>query len=343
MLRSSRPVRAAKLLYDLNLMESIFPLQAIKGDIDADYYKRGVQLLSTTHSYLSCNVKNPPGWCKSKSYSMNRNDDTALINDEETRRLLWYACLFHPYMVGHRMFATDSESLDDGKQQKKRRKGKKSTQSPIYSLLSDELMRPLRDAQSIETIQQCARMFSDLVMNEGGWDSVSVLVSGVQILPDDERVISDEDVNNDPLLNNAMTFRLKCAKILSKCKNLWRAALVLSLCYELHASIGSAVDVSSTMENDTDENTESYDQKVDIISQYNAFGLSIMQLNLIGIWNMKPIIDGDELKKSVLTELPRGPLFRNVLDRQWEYMVQHPGCNADMVHKYLQNEFKEYV
>ena len=342
MLRSSRPVRAAKLLYELNLMASIFPLKMINGRLDIDYHKRGVQLLATTHSYLSCNVKKPPGWCKCKSHASN-NDDTALINDEETRRLLWYACLFHPYMIDHSNTDIESNNINETDNKKKQRKGKKSTQSPIYSLLVDELKRPLRDAQGIETIQQCARMFSDLVMNEGGWDSVSVLVSGVKILPDDVRVISDEDLKADPLLYNAMTFRLKCARILSKCKNLWRAALVLSLCYELHACIDSVVDVKSTMAHADNMNDNSNDQKIDIISQYNAFGLSIMQLNLIGIWNMKPLIDGDELTKSVLVNLPRGPLFRDVLDLQWEYMVQHPGCNAEMVKQYLQNEFEKYV
>lgn len=342
MLRSSRPVRAAKLLYDLNLMNCVFPLKEVndRNGNKVDHYQRGVQLLATVHSYLISNTMKPPVWCKNGKHI----DDLTLTDDEETRRLLWYASLFHPYMSDYVCTEKEENCPPGETQQKKQRKGKKSTQSPIYSLLLDELKRPSRDAQSVEIIQQCARQFSELVMNEGGWDSVGVLVSGVKITPNDSKVITDEDLRNDPLAENAMNFRLKTGRILAKCKNLWRAALVLSLCYELHSCTNTAVDMYSTMEKmKTKGVSNSYDHKVEILSQYNAFGMSIVQLNLIGIWNMKLLLDGDEIKSKVLPNLPRGPLFRNVMDKQWDYMVRHPCCNSEMVQNYLREEFYEYI
>lgn len=331
MLRSSRPVCAGKMLYELNLMSCVFPLKDIPGVEGKDfncYYRNGVQLLATTHSYLCSNVKHPPGWCK-----LANDADILLTNDEETRRLLWYACLFHPYMVAYseHVASQADEVVPVVSSKKKQRKGKKSTQSPLFTLLLDELKRPSKDAQNVETIQECAIKFSDLVMNEGGWEGVNVLVSGVKVLPNDKNIVKDEDIENDVLLQNAMEFRLKCFRILKRCKNLWRASLVLSLCHELRRC--------------SDDPGEEiiFERKVDVLSQYNAFALSLLRLNLIGIWNMKLLIDGDKIKANVLPNLPRGPLFRDVMDKQGDYMVRHPGCTVEMVENHLRNEFSQYV
>jgi len=360
MLRSSRPVCAAKLLCGLDLMECVFPLEPVDGrgtTATLAYYDEGVRLLSTTHAYLIQNAKRPPVWCSGdKGNDKNEISDEAsqiteetpdikLTQDEEARRLLWYACLFYPYVTAYwdREQALNIGSEPQEIHSKKKRKAKKSKQSPLHKLMLDELKRSAKDAQQVEMIQQSARLFGKLVTRGGGQKGIKVLLSGVKVAAIDGIVAPGMD-KDDPVLSQIMDFRLKCARVLVKCKHLWRAAFVLSLCTELQRVDDAQTQIEQTYDADemhADDITA--DQNAEVFSQFNAFATSLLDLNLIGIWNMKPALNGDEIASRVLTNLPKGPIFRDVMDRQWEYMVQHPSCPVEEVEDYLRGEFSDYV
>ncbi len=80
-----------------------------------------------------------------------------------------------------------------------------------------------------------------------------------------------------------------------------------------------------------------------ILANYDAFAAAIMHLGLIGIWNQEPLVNGDEIKKSVLPNIPKGPVFREVMDKQTEWMITHPGGTKENLINHLREEFPDYV
>ena len=80
-----------------------------------------------------------------------------------------------------------------------------------------------------------------------------------------------------------------------------------------------------------------------IVAQYDAFAASLLQLGLIGIWDQKPIIDGDELKRAVLKKLPYGPVFRQVMNEQIEWMTLHPGGSKSALIFHIKSKFPDHI
>lgn len=61
----------------------------------------------------------------------------------------------------------------------------------------------------------------------------------------------------------------------------------------------------------------------------------------MGIWSQQPLIDGQEMK-SVLSNIPKGPIFRVIMDEQEDWMVTHPGGSKDALIDHIQKVFSEY-
>ena len=81
-----------------------------------------------------------------------------------------------------------------------------------------------------------------------------------------------------------------------------------------------------------------------IIAQYDAFAASLLKLGLIGIWDQKPIINGDEMRKShILPNIPRGPIFREIMAEQEKWMTLHPGGSIEYLIQYMRNKYPEYT
>ena len=80
-----------------------------------------------------------------------------------------------------------------------------------------------------------------------------------------------------------------------------------------------------------------------VIEQYDAFAASLLRLGMIGIWSQKPLIDGVEMKKTVLPGIPKGPIFRDVMAEQISWMTKHPGCSKDALAKHLMKAFPDFV
>jgi tRNA nucleotidyltransferase (CCA-adding enzyme) len=241
MLRSPDPVGAMRLLINLNLIETVFPIHTVlpkefPGGVFI--FTNGLNLLSTTFDYLLENKANPPIWCKSREpLTTHGFVETTLLEDEEARRLLWYAAFLKPLM--------DYSSLLDETRQNPNR-GRKQNRSVICKLLVDHLKRPSRDAESIEKIMKAADDFSQLIESGCDLSAQSVLLSGIRIHNDPDSVtdsprlsckmgnmVVDSEDESDPLWQHAMEFRLLTSQVLHRVGPLWRAALVLSLIEQL--------------------------------------------------------------------------------------------------------------
>lgn len=241
MLRSPDPVGAMRLLINLNLVDTVFPLQRCLPNHELDteaVFSRGVDLMSTTHDHLSdCKVK-PPLWCEKKrcqSSLTNGVEEVSLVEDEEARRLLWYASFLKPFMDYFR-------SVVDHGAKRSRRQGKKANRSVICSLLVDELKRPIRDAEAVGKIMQAADDFTKLINSGCDLSAMSVLLSGIQVAydKDEERfacfmnsIPVSSETEDDPVWEHAMELRLLTSNVLQRVGTLWRAALILSLSEQL--------------------------------------------------------------------------------------------------------------
>mmetsp|Transcript_34270 Transcript_34270/g.102716 ORF Transcript_34270/g.102716 Transcript_34270/m.102716 type:complete len:129 (+) Transcript_34270:3878-4264(+) len=79
------------------------------------------------------------------------------------------------------------------------------------------------------------------------------------------------------------------------------------------------------------------------VARYDAFAAALQQLGLIGIWSQRPLIDGVEMKSEVLRDIPKGPVFRDIMNEQERWMTTHPGGGRDALVKHMRETFPKFV
>jgi tRNA nucleotidyltransferase/poly(A) polymerase len=236
MLRSRDPVGAMRLLINLHLVRTVFPLESCftEAMVDDAVFHKGLELLSTSHEHLSdCRVF-PPTWCQPKgTYTTHGVNELTLSEDENARRFLWYASFLKPLY-------DDANKMCDSKKSR-RQEGRKATKSTICKLLVDELKRPTREAEAVEKIMQGANDFTRLMTSGCDISAVSVLLGDIRVEDDTDSQDGSKlkcsmggrtvfsATEDDPLWLHAMELRLLCCKIVKKVGPLWRASLFLSL------------------------------------------------------------------------------------------------------------------
>lgn len=344
MLRSPDPVGAMRLLINLNLACTVFPVENCCNELDVDkgVFSKGLDLLAITHEHLiDCRLF-PPLWCQSKgTYTTHGTEELTLREDEEARRLLWYASFLKPL---------DDHAKNLVQIQKSKRQGKKANRSAISKLLVDNLKRPGRDAVSIEKIMQGANDFTNLMNTGSDLSAMSVLLSDIRVEDEDgcldgskfkcsmngKKVYSA--MEEDPVWKHAMLFRLQCSTILNKVGPLWRAALFLSLSEHMMEQFQD--DLEYAIEGDViDESHE--ELREGEIERYDVFAMAMQKIGVIGIWEEKPLLSGNEVK-NILPMIPKGPTFRDVMQEQERWMVLHPGASTDFLVKHLSEKFPDY-
>jgi tRNA nucleotidyltransferase/poly(A) polymerase len=352
MLRSPDPVGAMRLLINLKLIDTVFPVSTVIYNKHQTpiIFSEGLALLSTTHDYLVDCRLSPPLWCQKKRTAYG-TVELRLTEDEQARRFLWYASFLKPLWDYSKH---KSQSIAS------KRDGKKGSRSEVGRVLVDELKRPIRDAESIEKIMKAADDFTQLM--DAGCDisATMILLSDVRITHhavdgaddddavdgtvDDTLVCSmqgrpvDSVTEEDPVWELAMEFRLLCSKVLQRVGPLWRAALFLSTAEQL-ASLEDGLEYS--IEGDTVDESRG-ERRRGVIERFDVFAAALQQTSLIGIWNGKPLLDGERIKK-VLPRIPKGPAFREVMDEQVNWMTTHPGAEADTLSSHLRECFPDYA
>ena len=333
MLRSPDPVGAMRLLINLNLVDTVFPLSKLMPSSDsAELFADGVKLLQIAHDHLADCKVSPPLWCRyhKTAYGVT---ETRLTKDEEARRLLWYAAFLKP------MF--DQYNLTK-KQEKvpKRQQTKKANRSALINLMVDELKRPNRDAEAIERILNASNDFTGLIatgidvsatmtlLSDISVDGTSCYMNGRQV---------DSVTEEDPVWLHAMEFRYVCAKIILRVGPLWRAAMTLSIAEQLK----ELETTDYVIEGDVMDEAQS-EERLGVIQRFDAFATAIQRMSLIGIWNQNPLMDGGNIKK-ILPNIPKGPVFREVMDEQQAWMITHPCGSRDALEVHLRRTFPDFV
>ena len=279
MLRGRDPVGAMGLLVDLGLVDTVFPHPCVEGMSPSSsaagaHYRDGLALLDATHDRLRDNSANPPHWCDAtralRAGAVNGvgvDETLVLMDDEDARRLLWYAAFLKP--LRDRAYASSSSSsvataneerddrdINDSEDSSSARKitSRKAKRSVVLDLLVDGLRRPIREAEAVEKIMAAADGFTRLVNIGGDVSALAVLLSGARVFHAvedigvemdgsgggggrifcsmDKRLV-DPSTEDDPVWKHAMEFRANCADVLCNIEQLWRAAFVLSMCEQL--------------------------------------------------------------------------------------------------------------
>lgn len=368
MLRSPDPVGAMRLLINLNLARTVFPMEKLLGAgkqtaYDDRFYEnifaKGLDLLSTNYDQFEGCKSYPPVWCNKAyqgSFTTHGSHDVYLYEDENALRYMWYASFLKPLCD-----FSSSRNNSNGKTNK--RVGRKSNRSVVSKLLINELKRPVRDAEAIEKIMNGANDFKKLLNGGGDFSAVSILLSDIRVYDDEDGAFVDGThcsssgeqtrklkctmvgkqvfaaTENDPVWQHAMEFRLACSKIMRKVGPLWRAALFLAM--SEHITEALCDDLDYVIEGDiVDQSQEGFRHRE--IERYDSVGTAIQRIGLVGIWDQKPLMDGVEIKK-VLPNIPKGPTFRDIMDEQEKWMTLHPCAGADILVRHLAQKFPEYA
>lgn len=346
MLRSPDPVGAMRLLVNLNLAKTVFPIDKFVDTEKVDLFERGLRLLSTNHDQLEESKLYVPVWCDKiykGSYTTHGVDDTPLIEDDDALRYMWYASFLKPFYDSS-LSASDTES--------KQKKTRKANRSVVCKLLVDELKRPSREAEAVEKIMKGANEFKRIMNRGGDFSAVSILMTDIRVY-DQKSGDSDEmkmkcsmngkqvftAIEKDPVWNHAMEFRLSCSKVIRKVGPLWRAALFLAMSEHIAEALEG--DLEYVIEGDVvDESQE--ELRLREIERYDSFATALQRIGLVGIWERKPLLDGGEIKK-VLPDIPNGPNFRDIMEEQERWLTLHPCAGPDILARHLAQSFPDYV
>jgi hypothetical protein len=345
-----------RLLVNLRLAETVFPISKYLGEPTASggVLLKCLDILSISHDHLADCRLSPPLWCLNKNpiYNGGGPNMMRLVDDDEGRRLLWYASFLKPLW--------DEWKRQDILCTTSKRSCKKANRSIISKLLVDDLKRPTRDAEAVEKIIKASNEFTQLVNSGCDISATMILLSDVRITaaaqisedPDEEENekplevlcsmgnrIVDSTNEEDPLWTHAMELRQLCSKVLQRVGPLWRASLVLSISEQL-ASVETG-GLEYAIEGDVVEESQG-EVRQGIIEQYDAFAAALHQLGLIGIWKEKPLLDGGSIKQ-ILPRIPKGPAFRDVMEEQTDWMVSHPGAPSAALRSHLISVFPEFA
>ncbi|VEU42615.1 unnamed protein product [Pseudo-nitzschia multistriata] len=351
MLRSPDPVGAMRLLINLKLAKTVFPIEKHVGDArdgeNGDLLERGLRLLSVTYDQLEESKLYTPVWCDKSyrgSYTTHGAEDVALIENVEALRYMWYASFLKPFY---------DHSLVPGAPDTKK-KTRKLNRSVVSKLLVDDLKRPTREAEAVEKIMKGANGFKALMDSGCDYSAMSILLSDIRV--HGETVINDGNdetklrcsmngqkvftaTENDPVWQHAMEFRLSCSKVIRKVGPLWRAALFLAMSEHITEALNG--DPEFVIEGDfVDESQEDLRQRE--IERYDTFATAMQRIGLVGIWGQKPLLDGGDVKK-VLPNVPHGPVFRDIMEEQEKWSTLHPCASADILARHLAQTFPDYV
>jgi tRNA nucleotidyltransferase/poly(A) polymerase len=374
MLRSPDPVGAIRLLINLKLIHCVFPvadyykdlivqhlatkeiphdkMERLIAHVTDNVFRSGLLLLSTAHDHLADCRWSPPVWCV---YQKRVYDaaEVRLIDDEEGRRLLWYASFLKPM---HDEFQRISAHKASSPKVSKRNNARH--RSIVNKMLVDQLKRPIRDAESIERIIVASDEISQLMNSGFDVSATMILLSEVCVSYKLENQENSDCMNvgrlycsmngrpvnseteDDPVWVHAMEFRSICSKVLLRIGSMWRASLFLSISEEL-VQLDQKDGIEYTIEGDVMHETQE-ERRQGVMERYDTFATALQQTGLIGIWNEKPMADGETVLR-ILPGIPKGPAFREVMDEQVDWMITHPGANMDALTKHLQAKFEVYA
>jgi hypothetical protein len=136
-------------------------------------------------------------------------------------------------------------------------------------------------------------------------------------------------------LNNKAVWpkRLEAGLILRRAGPLWRIALLLALTGDL----GTQHILDNVMRDRRDKEADDA-----VIGAYASMGKSIQALQLVAppVWELKPVVDGDAIAR-LLPLIPKGPLYKEILDEQMKFMLARRNCTPLEVTEYVLQKYSK--
>ncbi|CAH8384017.1 unnamed protein product [Eruca vesicaria subsp. sativa] len=200
-----------------------------------------------------------------------------LVNfSSEQRRLALYAALFLPF---RRMVYKEN---------------KEKLVSVVNYILKNSMKRKFKDAETVISIHRAAERFKSLILPLQLKNPVHLdkLDWGSEILE-----LCESISLNDPKVLATSKIRVLTGFLLRDIKDFWRVALLVSL----------------LLYKDDDGMNLDLDKKIEI---YLTIQDNIRELSLDNVWDIKPLMDGEEIIKEVQKEglvtakQDRGPIIR---------------------------------
>lgn len=133
--------------------------------------------------------------------------------------------------------------------------------------------------------------------------------------------------------------RLETGKAIRAAGPAWRSALQVALVMEL--APGRAAESYMRGFDEGGDVGLSGEMRV-LVEVYDAFQKRVEEMGLDGVWNVGPVVDGNELMK-LLPRLKRGPVIGKIMGEQIDWIISHPKDGADGVRKMLMEKYAEFA
>eukprot|EP00611_Tribonema_gayanum_P024905 TRINITY_DN5576_c0_g1_i1.p1 TRINITY_DN5576_c0_g1~~TRINITY_DN5576_c0_g1_i1.p1 ORF type:complete len:337 (-),score=162.36 TRINITY_DN5576_c0_g1_i1:237-1247(-) len=179
-------------------------------------------------------------------------------------------------------------------------------------IISDALKLRARDAEQVHRLHLSALEFQLLLRRTVGAPITDANCAAVQ--PD----------------------RVEAGLVLRRVGELWRMALLLALTGDL----GTQHILDSAVRDRADKEADEA-----IICAYASMGRALEGMGLVGetpVWELKPAIDGVGIGK-LLPGLPKGPVFKEILDDQIEWILRNPYGSEGEVKEHVMHKYAQYL
>uniref|UniRef100_A0A7S1TBR5 Poly A polymerase head domain-containing protein n=1 Tax=Compsopogon caeruleus TaxID=31354 RepID=A0A7S1TBR5_9RHOD len=132
--------------------------------------------------------------------------------------------------------------------------------------------------------------------------------------------------------------RLEIGQLIRKTGRYWKVAVETALVSEI-----GPIDSEQSYAQAGPPLLESFSEQDGIkIDVYERFMGLVDSLEMEGIWDLKPLLDGRRVL-DLLPGLPKGPAIGYVMDRQIEWQIVNPSGGEDDCKRWLTHEFRSYV
>lgn len=133
--------------------------------------------------------------------------------------------------------------------------------------------------------------------------------------------------------------RLRIAHVMKKSGgNVWRSALRIALIMELPV-VRPEESFAKVLDNSGGRIEFGEEAKV-AIKTYKQFKTKVEELCMEGVWDLKPVVNGNELGK-LLPGMEKGPMIGKIMKNQVGWMIQNPGKSKEDMIEWIKKSFPE--
>lgn len=333
---SADPTRGVGLLLVTKLVDTVFAMDAPSAD---SIYMEGYQLLFRTQTLASrIFSKNDVSVAigrRPEDDSTSTSSSPAAIAawDTERRRYLWYAAFLKPF---HDAFST-STSSSRRPEKKGGNKRQRRQESILNKLLVQQLGRPTRDVESIQSIIQGANDLQILLrrygyderknyhQNHGLFQEASMLTAAATAAASSS---SSSSMTLFSSHDHRFTFRnaeiapadmrLACYKVLKRIGPLWKESLLLALALSTDLQLAQAVDLFQSI-------CTLVEERLGLNMLFFDDSKKARKMPLM----IPPLLNGSDIQQRALVNLQSGPAFRKIMQAQEEWQVRHCWAGDD--------------